>query len=32
VRTKTYWILADIKGKRLEFIRIKSEVWCKVNL
>jgi hypothetical protein len=32
VQTKTYWILADIHGKQLQFVRIKSEAWCKANL
>ena len=32
VQTKIYWILCDVYNKRIEFIRIKSEVWCKNNL
>ena len=32
VQTKIYWILCDIYDNRIEFIRIKSEVWCKNNL
>ncbi len=32
VQTKSYWILADIHGKHLVFVRIKSEAWCKTNL
>lgn|GEM_PF-1398031 len=32
VQTKVYWILCDVYANRIEFIRIKSETWCKANL
>ena len=32
VQTKVYWILCDVYGNKIEFIRIKSETWCKNNL
>jgi len=32
VQTKIYWILCDVKDNKIEFIRIKSEAWCKNNL
>jgi len=32
VQTKVYWILADVYSEQLEFVRIKSEAWCKKNL
>ena len=32
IQTKIYWILCDEYGERIEFVRIKSEAWCKNNL
>jgi hypothetical protein len=32
VQTKVYWILCDIQQEQIEFIRIKSEAWCKRQL
>ena len=32
VQSKIYWILCDAYSSRIEFIRIKSEAWCKNNL
>ena len=32
VQTKIYWILCDVYDNRIEFIRMKSESWCKNNL
>jgi len=32
VQTKIYWILCDVKGDTVLFLRIKSEAWCKKNL
>ena len=32
VQTKTYWVLCEVSGARVEFYRLKSEVWCKRNL
>lgn len=32
VQSKVYWILADVYASHIEFIRIKSEAWCKANL
>ncbi len=32
VQTKIYWILCDAQRNHIEFIRIKSEVWCKKQL
>jgi len=32
VQTKIYWILCDYYSDTIEFIRIKSEAWCKANL
>ena len=32
VQTKIYWILCNVYTDRIEFVRIKSEAWCKANL
>ncbi len=32
VQRKTYWIVCDILGSEIRFVRIKSETWCKNNL
>lgn len=32
VQSKIYWILCDVKGNTILFLRIKSEIWCKKNL
>jgi hypothetical protein len=32
VQSKIYWILCDIRGNIVLFLRIKSESWCKKNL
>jgi len=32
VQTKIYWILCDVHSGKIEFIRIKSEAWCKANI
>lgn len=32
VQRKIYWILCDSQSDTIEFIRIKSEVWCKKQL
>jgi hypothetical protein len=32
VQTKIYWILCDVHNDKVEFIRIKSETWCKKNI
>ena len=32
VQTKIYWLLCDLYQDRIEFIRIKSETWCKKHL
>ena len=32
VQTKIYWILCDVSGNKIIFIRIKSETWCKKNI
>ncbi len=32
IQTKIYWILCDVYTDRIDFVRIKSEAWCKANL
>jgi hypothetical protein len=32
VQTKIYWIICDVLGNKVRFVRIKSETWCKKNL
>jgi len=32
VQKKAYWIICDVLGNKVRFVRIKSETWCKNNL
>ncbi len=32
VQKKVYWIVCDVLGTKVRFVRIKSETWCKNNL
>jgi hypothetical protein len=32
VQSKIYWIVCDMPGNKVRFVRIKSETWRKKNL
>lgn len=32
VQTKIYWIICDVLSNKVQFVRVKSETWCKKNL
>ena len=32
VQTKIYWIICIVLSNKVQFVRIKSETWCKKNL